>query len=144
MISQKKYFFQPHSKACMAAEILLIITIGISMHIARLFYELPQAAAGVLWAGGIFLCFFTGYVVFLEWCRRKLLAKTISAAQATNYFMWWTMGKLFASMVILFIYIRLSSHLMPFLPVFAALYVEFLLYEVLSVRELNKIDVNAK
>jgi hypothetical protein len=52
--------------------------------------------------------------------------------------MWLTLGKLLLCAVVLFICIKILDYRSPlFLLSFAVLYVEFLLYEIALVRELN-------
>ncbi|GHT72553.1 hypothetical protein FACS189456_1390 [Bacteroidia bacterium] len=106
---------------------------------------------GIIWGASQLQCrfavavsaLFASFVAIYGWlmhyCQTKLAAKTITAAHVTNYFMWWTLGKMLLSIVFLFIYIKLIGiHSYIFLLIFAILYVEFLLFEMSTVRELNK------
>jgi hypothetical protein len=122
-----KHFLQTTTTAGRTAEILLALCIIVGAAI-----PLQTRVAAFVYA-----VYFAVYVVFLRWCKRRLAARTATAPQVTLYFMWWTVAKLFVSIVILFIYIKLGANIREFLAAFAVLTIVFLLYEIFSVQELN-------
>ena len=126
-------FFYSHTTLGKAAEFMLATVIA-GYAIVAAMYPQYRFAGTMLFIVGLNIA----YRCLVERCRKKIMANAITAAHVTAYFMYWTAGKLFASIVFLFVNIKFGSHLYPFLLSFMILYLAFMLYEIVLMRELNK------
>ncbi|GHU95779.1 hypothetical protein FACS1894156_5930 [Bacteroidia bacterium] len=76
-----------------------------------------------------------------QW-QQDVSNKKIPLAPVANYFMMWKMAKMFVCVVGLFIYIKFNKDqfLPPFLILFAVYYIEFMLLEIVTLRDFQRIN----
>ncbi|GHT12733.1 hypothetical protein AGMMS4956_07790 [Bacteroidia bacterium] len=119
-----------------ALAVLLVLSIAAGCVLAAL--QTPR----MLVAPALFAVFLLLFWWLVGQWQQDVSNKKIPLAPVANYFMMWKMAKMFVCVVGLFIYIKFNKDqfLPPFLILFAVYYIEFMLLEIVTLRDFQRIN----